>query len=114
MGLSCSCSCLFFPLELCLSGIGRGEPSVAQSCPTLATPGSSVHGLGLVGCHFLLQGIFPTRGSSSGLCDPMDCSLPGSSCVAGGFFTELGGKPGGTTGAGFPLPRAPLRGLVGA
>ena len=61
-----------------------------------------------VGCHFLLQGIFPTQGSNPGLphcrqtlyrlsylymyesesevaqlcptlCDPMDCSLPGSS-----------------------------------
>ena len=51
---------------------------VAQSCPTLCNPvdcsppGSSVHGespgksTGL-GCHALLQGIFPTQGSSPGL-----------------------------------------------
>ena len=51
---------------------------VAQSCPTLhdpmncSLPGSSVHGdppgnnTG-VGCHFLLQGIFPTQGSNLGL-----------------------------------------------
>ena len=51
---------------------------VTQSCPTLCNlmdsspPGSSVHGdspgenIGL-GCHTLLQGIFPTWGSNSGL-----------------------------------------------
>ena len=51
---------------------------VVQSCPTLCNPmdcsppGSSVHGnspgknTGL-GCHALLQGIFPTQGSSPGL-----------------------------------------------
>ena len=51
---------------------------VAQSCPTLCNrmdcclPGSSVHGdspgknTGL-GCHALLQGIFPTQGSNPGL-----------------------------------------------
>ena len=51
---------------------------VAQSCPTLcdpmgcSLPGSSVHGISPgkntgVGCHSLLQGIFPTQGSKSGL-----------------------------------------------
>ena len=50
---------------------------VAQSCPTLCDPmdcspsGSSVHGdspgKNRVGCHFLLQGIFPTQGSNPGL-----------------------------------------------
>ena len=51
---------------------------VAQSCPTLrdpmdcSLPGSSVHGIlqaRITGvcCHFLLQGIFPTRGSNPGL-----------------------------------------------
>ena len=51
---------------------------VAQSCPTLCNPmdcslpGSSVHGDSPgkntgVGCHFLLQGIFPTQGSNPGL-----------------------------------------------
>ena len=51
---------------------------VTQSCPTLcdpmdcSPPGSSVHedspgkNTG-VGCHFLLQGIFPTQGSNPGL-----------------------------------------------
>ena len=46
---------------------------VAQSCPALATqPGTSVHGdysgknTG-VGCHTLLQGIFPIQGSNLGL-----------------------------------------------
>ena len=48
---------------------------VTQSCPTLcdpmdcSLPGSSVHGDSLgkntgVGCHALLQGIFPTQGSN--------------------------------------------------
>ena len=51
---------------------------VAQSCPTLcdpmdcSPPGSSVHGDSPgkntgVGCHSLLQGIFPTQGSNPGL-----------------------------------------------
>ena len=52
--------------------------SVTQSCPTLcdpmdcSLPGSSVHGDSPgkntgVGCHALLQGIFPTQGSNLGL-----------------------------------------------
>ena len=48
---------------------------VAQSCPTLcdpmdcSLPGSSVHGIKNTGmdCHFLLQEIFPTQGSNTGL-----------------------------------------------
>ena len=51
---------------------------VTQSCPTLcdpmdcSPPGSSVHGDNPVkntgvGCHSLLQGIFPTQGSNPGL-----------------------------------------------
>ena len=48
---------------------------VAQSCPNLFDPmdptGSSVHenslGNTAVGCHSLLQGIFPTRGLNPGL-----------------------------------------------
>ena len=58
-----------FNLEVCL---------VTQSCPTLcnpmdcSSPGSSVHGDSLgkntgVGCHVLLQGIFPIQGSNPGL-----------------------------------------------
>ena len=52
---------------------------VTQPCPTLCNsmacspPGSSVHGDSPgkdtgVGCHALLQGIFPTQGSNPGLC----------------------------------------------
>ena len=52
--------------------------SVAKSCPALcdpvdcSMPRSSVHGIFPgknfgVGCHFLLQGIFPTQGSNPGL-----------------------------------------------
>ena len=51
---------------------------VSQSCPTLCNPmdcsppGSSVHGESPgkntgMGCHALLQGIFPTQGSNPGL-----------------------------------------------
>ena len=47
---------------------------VAQSCPTLCNPmycslpRSSIHGMNTgVGCHFLLQRIFPTQGSNLGL-----------------------------------------------
>ena len=100
---------------------------VAQSCPTLcdptdySPPGSSVHGdcpgknTG-VGCHVLLQGIFPTQGSDPGLphsgqilyClnhhgSPRTLELvaypfsrgssrprnqTGVSCITGGFFTS--------------------------
>ena len=57
----------------------KSESEVAQSCLTLrdrmncSLPGTSIHGifqarvLGKntgVGCHFLLQGIFPTQGSN--------------------------------------------------
>ena len=61
--------CCFFVLCMCL---------VTQSCPTLcdpmdcSSPGSSIHGDSpgknpRVGCHALLQGIFPTQGSNPGL-----------------------------------------------
>ena len=48
---------------------------IAQSCPTLcdptdcSLPGSSIHGIfqARVGCHFLLQRIFPTQESNWGL-----------------------------------------------
>ena len=54
-----------------------GGGFVAKSCPTLATPwtialqvlcpwDSPGKNTG-VGCHFLLQGIFPTQGSNPGL-----------------------------------------------
>ena len=59
---------------------------VTQSCLTLcdpmdcSVPGSSVYGDSpgknpVVGCHALLQGIFPTQGLNQGL------------HIAGGFFT---------------------------
>ena len=62
----------------------------AQLCTTLSDPrngsppGSSVHGIlqaTVVGCHFLLQGIFLTQGLES-------LSLV-SPTLAGGFFTTL-------------------------
>ena len=64
---------------------------VAKSCPTLCSPldcslpGSSVHGNSPgkntgVGCHALLQGIFPTQGSNL-------CLLPASPAWPGRFFT---------------------------
>ena len=67
---------------------------VDQSCPTLcdpmdcSLPGSSVHGdcpgkNTEVGCHALLQGIFPTQGLKPGL-------LP---LQADSFPAELPGKP---------------------
>ena len=61
-----------------LVGSAESESEVTQSCPTprdpmdYSLPGSSVHGsfpgksTG-VGCHCLLQGIFPTQGSNHGL-----------------------------------------------
>ena len=65
---------------------------VAQSCPTLCDPvdcslqGSSVHGNSPgkntgVGCHSLLQGIFPTRGLNPSLphCRWILCQLSHSS-----------------------------------
>ena len=69
---------LFSPPVLCL---------VAQSCPTLcdhmncSLPGSSVHGDSPgkntgVGCHALLQGIFPAQGSNPGLPQCRQMLLP--------------------------------------
>ena len=53
----------------------ESESEVAQSCPTLCNsvdcslPGSTIHGIFHtgVGCHFLLQEIFPTQGLNPGL-----------------------------------------------
>ena len=69
VGLSYMAFIMLRCTELCL---------VAQSCPTLSDPmdcspqGSSVHGDSPgkntgVGCHALLQGIFPTQGLNPGL-----------------------------------------------
>ena len=120
----------WIPLSLCLSLLPRGMllwcfmmRLVVQSCPTLCDPmdcgppGSSVHedspgkNTG-VGCHVLLQGVFPTQGLNPGLphCTwflyhlshqgsqwildwvayPFSRGRPrnqtGISCIAGGFF----------------------------
>ena len=56
----------------------KSESEVAQLCPTLcdpmdcSPPGFSIHGIFQaqvpgVGCHFLLQRIFPTQGLNPGL-----------------------------------------------
>ena len=56
--------------------VSESENEVAQSCPVLcdpmdcSLPGSFRDSPGMntgVGCHFLLQGIFPTQGSNPGL-----------------------------------------------
>ena len=73
------------PGVMVVNGANLG-PKMLQLCLTLCDPldcsllGSSVHGDSPgknteVGCHALLQGIFPTQGSSQ------------VSCTAGGFFT---------------------------
>ena len=72
---------------------------VAQSCPTLCNPmdgsppGSSVHGDSPgqntgVGCHALLQGIFPSQGSNPG--------LPSSRIQVDSLPAELPRKPKNT------------------
>ena len=50
-----------------------------------------------VGCHFLLQGIFPAQGSN--LCLVLEVI----SCIAGGFFYQLShqGSPGAAVGVLF-------------
>ena len=54
----------------------RRHHEVAQFCLTLcdsmdlSLPGSAIHGIlqvRILGCYFLLQGIFPTQGSNPGL-----------------------------------------------
>ena len=65
--------------------IATGACVHAQSCLTLCDPmdysplGSSVHGIfpgknTRVGCHFLLQGIFPTQGLNPHLLHLLHCS----------------------------------------
>ena len=64
--------------HLLISWLKESESETAQSCPALCNPmdcsllGSSIHGIFPskstgVGCHFLLQGIFPNQGSNPGL-----------------------------------------------
>jgi len=86
---------------------------VAQLCLTLgdstdcSPPGSSVHGDSpgkntKVGCHALLQGIFPTRGSNSGLlhcrlilsCLSHQGSIIGSNMLAFAFLSTMSLKLG--------------------
>ena len=59
----CVCACVCVCVCVCMN---------SQSYPTVCDPmecillGPSVHGKNIgVGCHFLLQGIFPTQGSNS-------------------------------------------------
>ena len=73
------CTFPHFLLESCLYQVNKSRLRlVAQSCPTLCDPmdcrppGTSVHGDSPgkntgVGCHALLQGIFPTQGLIPGL-----------------------------------------------
>ena len=83
----------------------ESESEVAQLCPTLcdpmdcSLPGCSVHGIFQakstgVGCHFLLQGIFPTEGSNPSLPHCRQTlyylSHQGSSCERKGVFFILG------------------------
>ena len=75
-----------------VSPSGQGKLQAAQGLPVcsvaqLCLPGSSVHGIlqAGVGCHFLLQGIFPIRGSNPRLLhwqvDSLPLSHPGSPCM---------------------------------
>ena len=58
--------------------LSGGGGSVTKSCPILATPWTTARQAPLsmgfpgknagVGCHFLLQGTFPTQGSNSCFC----------------------------------------------
>ena len=89
---------------------------VAQSCPTLcdcSPPGSSVHEIFPgkdtgVGCHFLLQGIFPTQ--ESNLCllhyrqiltNPRT-KLRSPALQADSLLSEPPGKPRASRGNGIP------------
>ena len=60
--LTSKCCVLYLVAQLCLT---------LWDCMDCRSPGSSVHGDSSgkntgVGCHFLLQGIFPTQGSNPG------------------------------------------------
>ena len=78
---------------------------VTQSCPILcdplSPPGSTVHGDSPgknteVGCHALLQGIFPTQGSIPGLlrwqADSLPSEPPGKPKLAPGYTFLCGLK----------------------
>ena len=78
-------STLTMPLCVCVCARVHAR-SVSQSDPTIcdpmvhSPPGSSVHGDSPgkntgVGCHFLLQGIFPTQGWNPRLLTPVSSAL---------------------------------------
>ena len=84
------------------------------SCLTLfdpmscSLPGSSVHENTQLGCHALLQGIFPTPGLNPGLMSP---------ALAGGFFTTSASHlrspyPSQASVQTLPPPRAPATPLI--
>ena len=89
---------------------------VAQSCPlcdpmSCSSPGSSVHGDSqskntVVNCHALLQGIFPTQGSNTGLphCRWILYNL--SHVQASQHCREGSEVPGLSQGYWFPPPAA--------
>ena len=74
------------PLTLCWVALSRSVVSNSLRPHDCCPPGSSVHGDSPgkntgVGCHFLLQGIFPTQGSN--------LSLQASPDLAGRFFITV-------------------------
>jgi len=95
------CSIYIICLKICKCIHNQSE--VAQSCPTLcdpmdcSLPGYRLPGYGGpwgfpgkntgVGCHFLLQGIFPTQGSNPGLPQCKQMLYPLSH--QGGFFLNF-------------------------
>ena len=86
-------------------------------------PGSSVHGDSPgkntgVGCHALLQGIFPTQGSHPGLprCRQILYSLSpqGSSCLNKHSLYFLRASPGGSDGKEFASDAGDLGSIPGS
>ena len=82
-GLYCIFSCFFLFSHLFPGGDGLGAKSYLTLCDPMgcSPPGSSVHGDSPgkntgVGCHALLQGIFPTQGSNPCLLHWQADSLP--------------------------------------
>ena len=82
-----------YPLTLRSPNVGRNKESeIAQSCQTIwdtvgcSLPGSSVHGIFPgkntgVGCHFLLQRIFQTRGWNPSRLRLLHCRQIEYSCL---------------------------------
>ena len=110
MSIISKLQCVFIFNFCSLRGLSSsvGVCLVAQSCPTLcdpmdcSLPDSSVHGDSPgkntgVGCHALLQGIFPIQGYNPGLPHCRQISLP----------TEPPGKPN----QGSPTKASAVKGL---